>query len=77
MSKLTQEELLLKAQSEFSELLQAIVQHSEDQTRIDQVERDIHTRFLAVSHTLLAGFVEIAGDGDEGRCDRRKPSEAR
>ncbi len=66
MSKLTQEELLLKAQSEFSELLQAIVQHSEDETRIDQVERDIHATFLAVSHTLLAGFVEGAGDGDEG-----------
>jgi len=66
MSKLTQEEFLLKAQSEFNELLQAIVQHSQDQVRIDQAEREIYARMLAISRTVLAGFVAGAGDGDEG-----------
>lgn len=66
MSNLTQEEFFLKAQTEFTELVQTIEQHSKDGVRIDQAEREIYSRMLAVSHALLSGFVAGAGDGDEG-----------
>ena len=66
MSHLTQQEIFLKAETVFNELLQAVMQHSQDESRIDLVERDIFSRMLAVSHAVLAGFVAEAGDGDEG-----------
>ncbi len=56
MSNLTQQEFLLKAQSQFNELLESIVQQCEDSVRVD----------LAVSHAVLSGFVVGAGDGNEG-----------
>lgn len=68
MSKLTQEELLLQAQCQFTEMLQVIGQHSQDGTRIDVVERDIFSRMLEASRSALAGFVAGAGAGDEGEC---------
>jgi hypothetical protein len=66
MANLTQEELLLQAQCQFSELLQVIGRHTEEGTRIDLVERDIFTRMLEASRSALAGFVAGAGNGDEG-----------
>lgn len=66
MTNLTKKELLLQAQSQFEEMLQAIDQHIEDETRIDQVERDIFSRVLEASRSALSGFVAGAGDGDEG-----------
>ena len=41
MNMMTQEELLLKAQIQFDALKQSILDHTEDQTRIDRVERNI------------------------------------
>jgi hypothetical protein len=66
MANVTQEELLLQAQSQFSEMLQVIGWHTEEGTRIDLVERDIFTRMLEVCRSALAGFVAEAGDGDKG-----------
>jgi hypothetical protein len=66
MSNLTQQELLLKAQDQFNAMLETIRQHTESQTRTDQVERDLFSRFLEMGHTTLAAFIAGAGDGDEG-----------
>ena len=66
MTNLTQQELLLKAQSQFESMLQAIKQHSQDQTRTDLVERDLFNQLLEMGHTTLSGFIAGAGDGDEG-----------
>ncbi|MFC1758967.1 hypothetical protein ACFL2H_09390 [Planctomycetota bacterium] len=67
MSNLTQKEFSLRAQTEFAELVQTVAQHSKDGVRIDQAEREIYARMLAVSHAVLSGFVAGAGDGDGGR----------
>ena len=66
MSSLTQQELLLKAKSQFDSLLQTIQQHTHDQTRTDLVERDLFNQFLEMGHTTLSAFIAGAGDGDEG-----------
>lgn len=68
MSNLTQEELLIQSQQRFREMLDAVRQHTLDESRIDQVERDIWAQLLEVGRTALAGFVAGAGDGDEGEC---------
>lgn len=66
MSRLTQEELLIQAQQQFSRMLDAVRQHTSDESRIDQVERDVWAQLLEAGRTALAGFVAGAGDGDEG-----------
>ena len=66
MSNLTQQELLLKAQSQFESMLQTIKQHTQDQTRTDLVERDLFNQFLKMGHTSLSAFIAGAGDGNEG-----------
>jgi hypothetical protein len=66
MSNLTQEELFIKAQSQFDALLQATKQHTQDQTRSDQAERDLFQRLHEIGHTTLSAFIAGAGDGDEG-----------
>ena len=66
MSNLTQQELLLKAQDQFNAMLDTIREHTESQTRTDQVERDVFSQFLEIGHTTLAAFIVGAGDGDEG-----------
>lgn len=66
MSSLTQEELLIKAQSEFDAMLTAIREHTENQTRTDLVERDLFDRFLEIGNTTLSAFIAGAGDGDVG-----------
>ena len=66
MSSLTQQELLLKAQEQFDAMLDTIRQHTENQTRTDQVERDLFSQFIETGRTALAAFIAGAGDGDEG-----------
>ncbi len=66
MNMMTQEELLLKAQIQFDALKQSILDHTEDQTRIDRVERNVVANLLSSGLTLLQAFVAGAGTGDEG-----------
>jgi len=67
MSILTQEQLLLNAQDQFDALKESILDHSQEQRRIDQVERSLFTELLALGLTLLKAFVAGAGMGDEGK----------
>ena len=68
MSILTQEQLLLNAQKQFDTLKQSILDHSQQQIRIDQAERSLFAELLALGLTLLKAFVAGAGLGDEGKC---------
>ena len=65
MSKLTQEELLLQAQFQFNEMLQAIGQHTQEGNRIDLVERDIFSRMLEASRSALAARCLITSRSSE------------
>jgi len=67
MSILTQEQLLLNAQKQFDTLKQSILDHSQQQIRIDQAERSLFAELLALGLTLLKAFVAGAGLGDEGK----------
>jgi hypothetical protein len=68
MSILNQEQLLLKARQQFGAIEQALVEHTQRQTRIDLFERSLFTQLLALGLTLLQAFVAAAGMGDEGEC---------
>jgi hypothetical protein len=52
MSILNEEELLLKAQRQFDAIKQSILDHSQRQTRMDQVERPLFADLLALGLTL-------------------------
>ena len=67
MSILTQEQLLLNAQTQFDTLKESILDHSQQQRRIDQVERSLFAELLTLGLTLLKAFVAGAGLGDEGK----------
>ena len=67
MNILTQEQLLLNAQAQFDALKERILEYSQKQIRIDQVERNVFTELLALGLTLLKAFVAGAGLGDEGQ----------
>ena len=67
MNIVTQEQLLIKAQEQFNALKQSILGHSEKQTRIDRVERNLFADLLLLGLTLLKAFVAGAGTGDEGK----------
>lgn len=67
MSNLTQQELLLKAKTQFDSMLQTIKQHTQDRTRTDLVERHLFNQFLKMGHTTLSAFIAGAGDGNEGK----------
>ncbi len=67
MSILTQEQLLLNAQKQFDALKQSILDYSNQEVRVDQVERGVFPQLLAMGLTLLQAFVAGAGTGDEGR----------
>jgi hypothetical protein len=66
MNMMAQKELLLKAQMQFDALKQSILDHTEDQTRIDRVERNVFADLLSSGLTLLQAFAAGAGTGDEG-----------
>ena len=48
------------------ELSEILVQAKKDNERLDQVERNILSRLLALGRKLLQSHVEASGDGDEG-----------
>lgn len=61
-----QEQAFLKAQQQFQALEAFVERATDDGQRIDQVERELFGRLLALGHTLLSAFVAAAGDGDAG-----------
>ena len=62
----TQREWLYKAEQQFNDIVQGVRDHSQNQSRIDQVERNLFTCLLQLGLTLLKAFVAGAGMGDEG-----------
>src|SRR3989442_3555551 len=63
---MTQEQAFLKAQSQLQTLLDFVRSASQQQFRIDRVERGLFAHLLALGHSLLQGFVAAAGDGNVG-----------
>ena len=75
---MSQEKHFIKARKEFEALLSWIGQADEEGLRIDQVERGLFSRLLAIGFVLLEAFVAKFGRGDldemieqEGRTLRR------
>ena len=66
MDILTQEQLLLNAQTKFDALKQRIFEYSQERVRIDRAERSVFADLLSIGRMLLAAFVAGAGVGDEG-----------
>jgi len=63
---MAQEKHFIKARKEFDALLSWIGQADEEGLRIDQVERGLFSRLLAIGFELLAAYVAKFGCGDEG-----------
>jgi len=63
---IAQERAFLKAQQQLQALEAFVEQAAADELRIDQVERELFGRLLAVGLTLLSAFVAAQGDGDAG-----------
>lgn len=63
---MTQEQAFGKAQQQLLDLVAFVRQASQDQQRLDQVERGLLAQLLQLGHTLLTAFVAAAGDGDVG-----------
>src|SRR3954451_12128028 len=76
-----QEQALLKAQADLQGLVAFARQAAHDGSRIDQVERELMRRLLAMGLNLLRLFIAEHGDGDlgqevpaeDGRTLRRLP----
>jgi hypothetical protein len=75
---LTQEVAILKSQEQFDRMLEFVRHATRDGMPVDQVERGLWSRLLALGHAMLEGFVEAQGTGDlgptiehEGRTLRR------
>ncbi|HEX4150117.1 MAG TPA: ISKra4 family transposase, partial [Pirellulales bacterium] len=63
---MSQERAFLKSQQQLQALEGFVEQAARDEWRIDQVERELFSRLLALGHTLLSAFVAAQGDGDLG-----------
>jgi len=63
---MAEEQSLLKAKSEFDQMVAAIRKAATEGQRIDLVERDLWHRMLAISRLMLQGFVDLQGPGDLG-----------
>lgn len=63
---MAQEEAILKAQTRFDELIDLVRRASATNRSIDQVERDLWDRLLAVGRTMLEGYVAGYDTGDLG-----------
>ena len=63
---MTQEQSILKAKSEFDQMVTAIRKAVEQGQRIDLVEPDLWQRMLEMSRLILQGFVDLQGHGDLG-----------
>jgi len=61
------ERAFLKAQQQLQALQAFVEQSVDEQSRIDQVERELFSQLLALGLTLLQAFVAAHGDGDAGR----------
>ena len=75
---MAQEGRILKAQTQFDALIDFVRQASATGSAIDQVERSLWERLLAVGRVMLEGYVAGYGTGDlgptvehEGRTFRR------
>jgi hypothetical protein len=60
------ERAFLKANSQFSALMDQVRQASVEGWRIDEAERSVFAELLAIGRTLIEGFVAASGDGDLG-----------
>jgi hypothetical protein len=60
------EQALLKAQADLNDLVSFARQAADDGSRIDQVERELMRRLLALGLNLLQLFIAEHGDGDLG-----------
>jgi hypothetical protein len=69
---MAQEQHFIKAQKEFEALLSWIGQADDEGLRIDQVERGLFSRLLAIGFVLLEAFVAKFGRGDEGETVERE-----
>ncbi len=69
---MAQEKHFIKAQEEFDALLGWIDQTDEEGLRIDQVERGLFSRLLAIGFVLLEVFVAKFGRGDAGETVLRE-----
>ena len=63
---MTKERAILKAKEKFQDLLVLVEAASDEQLRIDEVERSLFAELLALGLQLLSAFVAAAGKGDEG-----------
>jgi hypothetical protein len=63
---MSQERAFLKAQRGLQAMEAFVEQAARDEQRIDQVERELFSRLLAVGLALLEAFVAAQGDGDAG-----------
>jgi hypothetical protein len=63
---MTQERALLKARQQLQGMESLVQQAAAKELRIDQVERELFSRLLALGHNLLEAFVAAQGDGDGG-----------
>lgn len=66
MNIMSQEQLILKAQAQFNDLVCSLLADSRQQVRIDRAERGLFDSLLVIGLTLLQAFVAGAGDGDQG-----------
>jgi hypothetical protein len=74
---MTKESALLKARDEFDALLAFVRQAGAERIRIDEVERDLWQRLLAIGLAALQAFVADAGDGDVGETLEHEGQELR
>lgn len=63
---LTREVAILKSQDEFDQVLEFVRHATRKGMALDQVERGLWPRLLALGHAMLEGFVEAQGTGDLG-----------
>lgn len=63
---MSQEQALLKAQSQFSTLCEFVRGGGDERLRMDEVERELFSQLLQVGLTLLEAHVAAQGDGDAG-----------
>ena len=69
---MAQEKYFIKARKEFDALLGWIGQADKEGLRIDQVERGLFSRLLAIGFVLLEAFVAKFGRGDVGETIQRE-----
>ena len=69
---IAQEQRFIKAREEFEAMLNWLDQTSDEALRIDQVERGLFSRLLALGFALLEAYVAKLGCGDAGETVERE-----